>query len=449
MGNYQGYQKYKNSGVEWLGDIPEHWEVIRIKFSTYVKGRVGWHGLNSKEFLYEGDFYLVTGTDFKNRTVNWESCYRITEERYEEDPYIHLQEKDILITKDGTIGKVVQVKNIPYKASVNSGVFVTRPLKNKHYKDDYMFYVLASNIFHEFINLQKSGTTISHLYQNVFENFQYPFPPLDEQEKIAQFLDYKTKQIDELIKKKETLIEKLDEKRTALISHAVTKGLDSSVPMKDSGIEWLGNIPEHWKVKRFKFLLSQAFKYGANEAAEIDDPNLPRYIRITDVKDDGNLRDDTFRSLPEEIAKDYILEEGDILLARSGATVGKTFIYRKSWGKAAYAGYLIRARVSGQNNSDFIYKFLQSKFYFDWVKSIFIQATIQNISAEKYSNLFIPVPLIYEQKQIAEYLDQKTTQIDLQKAKIKEAIELLKEYRTSLITNAVTGKIDVRQVDIP
>ncbi|MTJ11551.1 restriction endonuclease subunit S [Anabaena sp. UHCC 0187] len=207
---------------------------------------------------------------------------------------------------------------------------------------------------------------------------------------------------------------------------------------KDSGVEWLGDIPEHWEVKRFKFLLSEPFKYGANEAAEIDDPNLPRYIRITDVKDDGNLRDDTFRSLPEEIAKDYILEESDILLARSGATVGKTFIYRKSWGKAAYAGYLIRARVSGQNNSDFIYKFLQSKLYWDWVKSIFIQATIQNISAEKYSNLFITIPPLNEQEKIAQFLDYKTKQIDELIKKKETLIEKLDEKRTALISHAVT-----------
>ncbi|MFM6159332.1 MAG: restriction endonuclease subunit S, partial [Sphaerospermopsis kisseleviana] len=249
--------------------------------------------------------------------------------------------------------------------------------------------------------------------------------------------------IDDLIAKKETLIEKLDEKRTSLISHAVTKGLDVNVPMKDSGIEWLGAIPEHWEVTRFKFLLSEPFKYGANEAAEINDPNLPRYIRITDVKDDGSLRDDTFRSLPENIAKDYLLEEGDILLARSGATVGKTFIYRKSWGKAAYAGYLIRGRVSGQNNSDFIYKFLQSKFYWDWVNSIFIQATIQNISAEKYANLSISIPPLQEQQKIANYLDYKTKQIDDLIAKKETLIEKLDEKRTSLISHAVTKGLDV------
>ena len=211
---------------------------------------------------------------------------------------------------------------------------------------------------------------------------------------------------------------------------------------KDSNVEWLGIIPKHWDVSRFKFLLSTPFKYGANEVAAIDDPDLPRYIRITDVKEDGTLRDDTFRSLPEEVAEDYLLEEGDILLARSGATVGKPFIYRQSWRKAAYAGYLIRARINEQNSSSFIYKFLQSSAYWNWVNSIFIQATIQNISAEKYANLFISIPPLGEQKQIAHFLDYKTAQIDALIAKKEALLEKLSEQRSAIITQAVTKGLD-------
>ena len=211
---------------------------------------------------------------------------------------------------------------------------------------------------------------------------------------------------------------------------------------KDSGIEWLGKIPTRWDAKRLKFLVAEPLKYGANEAAELTDPDLPRYIRITDVKDDGNLRDETFRSLPEDIAKDYLLEEGDILLARSGATVGKTFIYELSWGKAAYAGYLIRARMSDEVNSRFVYHFLQSNSYLEWVKSIFIQATIQNISAEKYANLWLPVPQIEEQRSIARFLDYKTAQIDALIAKKETLLKKLAEKRTALISQAVTKGCD-------
>ena len=212
---------------------------------------------------------------------------------------------------------------------------------------------------------------------------------------------------------------------------------------KASNGNWIGDIPTTWDVKRFKFLLTSPLKYGANESAELSDPELPRYIRITDVREDGTLREETFRSLPEEIADPYLLEEGDILLARSGATVGKTFIYKKAWGRAAYAGYLIRARTAqGVLNADFAYYFLQSSAYWHWLNSIFIQATIQNVSAEKYANLFMPLPEYYEQQAITRFLDFKTAQIDALIAKQQALLHKLAEKRTALISHAVTKGLD-------
>jgi type I restriction enzyme S subunit len=218
--------------------------------------------------------------------------------------------------------------------------------------------------------------------------------------------------------------------------------------MKDSKAAWLGYIPRHWEAKRLKFVISEPLKYGANEAAELTDPDLPRYIRITDVNDDGSLREETFRSLPEEIAGGYLLSDGDILLARSGATVGKSFIYKPSWGVAAYAGYLIRARMSEALNADFAYLFLQSSCYWQWLNSVFIQATIQNVSAEKYANLVIPVPPVGEQLSIVTRLLSQLKRIDEQRDRASQAVDRLIEYRSALITNAVTGKIDVRDVPI-
>lgn len=288
-----------------------------------------------------------------------------------------------------------------------------------------------------------------NLSQDDLKKLWIPIPDIPEQQTIARFLDFKTAQIDALIAKKKALLDKLAEKRTALISHAVTKGLDPSVPMKDSGVEWLGEIPKHWDTKRLKFLIAEPLKYGANEAAELTDPDLPRYIRITDVNDDGSLRDETFRSLPEEIANQYLLADGDILLARSGATVGKTFIYKPNWGVAAYAGYLIRARMAETMNADFAYQFLQSGCYWQWLNSIFIQATIQNVSAEKYANLVFPVPPLAEQIAIINALKKLLGKIDSQRERVELVLHRLQEYRSALITNAVTGKIDVRGFKIP
>ena len=224
----------------------------------------------------------------------------------------------------------------------------------------------------------------------------------------------------------------------------MTKGLDAGVEMKESGVEWLGEIPRHWEVKRLKFLARRSLMYGANEAADDDNPNNPRFIRITDINDDGTLREDTFRSLPYEIAAPYLLEKGDILFARSGATVGKTFRFQKEWGVACFAGYLIRFSADPkQVASEFVDYFTSSKPYWEWINSIFIQATIQNISAEKYANLVLGVPPLDEQRAIASYLDRETARIDRLIAKNDELIALLREKRTVLISAAVTGKISV------
>lgn len=216
--------RLKPSGVEWLGDVPEHWEVKKVSYTTYVKGRIGWQGLKSDEFIDEGPF-LVTGTDFDNGRIFWDRCYHVSPERYAEDPYIHLRNGDLLITKDGTIGKLAIVSDLKGHATLNSGIFLTRPLKNEYFTR-FMYWVLSSKAFIDFIETTKTGTTISHLYQNVFVRFVFPCPNIKEQQSIASFLDRETGKIDALMEKVRLAIEKLKEYRTALISAAVTGKID-------------------------------------------------------------------------------------------------------------------------------------------------------------------------------------------------------------------------------
>jgi len=216
--------RMKDSGIEWIGEIPEHWGVSKIKFTTYVKGRIGWQGLRADEFIDEGP-YLVTGTDFVDGLVNWDSCYHISMERYNEAPPIQLRENDLLITKDGTIGKVAIVKNKPKYAILNSGIFVTRP-KNSAYLTEFMYWILNSQVFNKFIQYMSLGSTIVHLYQQTFENFSFPITNLNEQKTIAHFLDRKVAEIDGLISDIKLQIQKLKEYRQSLISEAVTGKID-------------------------------------------------------------------------------------------------------------------------------------------------------------------------------------------------------------------------------
>lgn len=206
---------------------------------------------------------------------------------------------------------------------------------------------------------------------------------------------------------------------------------------KPSGVEWLGDIPAHWEVKKLKYLVKNRLAYGANEPAIYDNPDHPRYLRITDFDEDGLLRQDTFKSLPPEIANDYLLTEGDVLFARSGATVGKTFYFSGFNSHACFAGYLIRASPDSQLIvPDFLYSFTKSYAYLNWKNAIFNQATIQNIGADKYSILEVPVPPLSEQIAITDYLDQQTARIDDLLAQKRELINLLQEERTGLINEA-------------
>lgn len=274
-----------------------------------------------------------------------------------------------------------------------------------------------------------------------------PEPDFELQQEIGMFLDRETAKIDALIAKQEQLIATLREDRAATITHAVTKGLDPKVEMKDSGTNSLGLIPEGWETTRFKLLLAEPLAYGANAAADDDTPGNPRYVRITDIDQDGNLRPDTFRSLPPEVAAPFLLEEGDLLFARSGATVGKTFMYSLSWGTCCYAGYLIRARLDRTRiEPAYMNYFTATTSYWHHIMSEQIQATIQNVSAERYGELVVCVPPPSVQRAIVTDLDYRCAKIDTLIAKSTEMIDTLREYRSAMITEAVTGKIDVRGV---
>lgn len=442
MVGYRQYPKYKATSCPWLKEVPEHWSFKRLK-------NVATHNDDALDERTDPDFEIdyvdISSVSLTNGIEKSEMF------KFEKSPSRarrKVQNGDIIVSTVRTYLKAIApISNPPENMIVSTGFAVVRPLERLY--SGYAGYLLQSNGFVGDIVANSVGVSYPAINASDLVRIAVVEPPIKEQQAIARFLDFKTAQIDALIVKKKSLLEKLAEKRTALISHAVTKGLDPKAPMRDSGIVWLGDVPIHWDVKRLKFVLSSPLKYGANEAAELTDIDLPRYIRITDINEDGTLKEETFRSLPPDVAQDYLLVDGDILLARSGATVGKTFIFKHSWGVSAYAGYLIRARLSEQMDANFMYLFLQSGSYWQWLNSVFIRATIQNVSAEKYANLFVPVPPIDEQKIIASYLDTSLKKVDEQKVATEKVVEKLKEYRSAIITNAVTGKIDVRDFRFP
>ncbi len=212
--------------------------------------------------------------------------------------------------------------------------------------------------------------------------------------------------------------------------------------MKDSGIEWIGEIPSNYYVYRLKYLLRRPLDYGANSSGVEYSIYLPRYIRITDITADGKLKKDGALSLGLEDASPYILEEGDILFARSGATVGKSFIYHTEYGRAAFAGYLIRAQLKEKIVPEYVYYYTCSTGYDIWKNGIFIQSTIQNIGADKYANL--PIVLLDtkdEQMRIVSFLEHICMELDNVIEKTCASIEEYKKLKHAVITQAVTKGI--------
>ena len=456
VGRRQGfspYPKYRPSGVEWLGDVPEHWDVKSLgTFGYFFKGSGGTRSDRSPTgvpCIRYGDIY--TSYDHHVRT----SFGFVSEQ--ESEGYTRISYGDVLFAGSGEtldeIGK--SVTNLLGEHTCCGGdVIIFRSAPRVL---DPVFSGYALHCAHA--SWQKScmgrGVTVMHIYASELKHLVIPFPVRQEQEAIGAFLDRETAKIDALIAQNEALIEHLKEQRAALISRTVTRGLppdesrkagiDPNPKLKPSGVEWPSRVPEHWTVKRLKYVARRPIENGINEAGIHDDPEWPRYIRITDIKTPRSLRHDTFRSLPPEKAAQAFVDPYDILLARVGEP-GISYLHAPHDGtRACFAGYLVRYSPDAEHVvPGFAAYWTESHVYWACVRSRVIQTTIQNFSATRYKNLPMPLPPLAEQKAIVLYLDQETTKIDKATTLAQQEADLLREYRPRLISDVVTGKVDVR-----
>ncbi|MDM1696837.1 restriction endonuclease subunit S [Thiopseudomonas alkaliphila] len=439
-GRYKAYPAYKDSGVEWLGEIPEGWQLLPCRS---IVNNIVEKNDNAKDQNY---LSLMANIG----VIRYEDKGDVGNKKPDDLSKCKIVRKGNLVIN--SMNYAIGSYGMSEYDGVCSPVYIVLEPILSLVERRFVLRVFENKPFQKYLSIFGNGI-LEHRSAIGWDNIKgayIPLPSKEAQQTIAQFLDYETAKINALIAKQEQLIELLKEKRQAVISHAVTKGLNPDAPMKDSGVEWLGQVPEHWKVVRLKHLLREPLLYGANESAESQNLEHPRFIRITDIDSNGLLRDETFRSLDPEIAKGYMLSDGDVLLARSGATVGKSFIYRGIWGDCCFAGYLIRASFDHKIiEPEFFYLITQSKFYHEWINSSLIQATIQNVSAEKYNNLHIALPSSKEINKILLFLKIKDKQFIELVNKATMAVNLLQERKTALISAAVTGKIDVRDWQPP
>ena len=430
--NLRPYAEYRDSELPWVGKIPAHWQVLRNGGLFAHRVETGYPDLPILEVSLRTG---VTIRDFGNTKRKQVMSQR--------EKYKRARQGDIAYNMMRMWQGAVGVS--PVDGLVSPAYVVVRPYAGTD--TSYFNCLFGTQAYKAEVNKYSRGIVAdrNRLYWDDFKQMSSIVPSLDEQSKIAAFLRSQDRQIAKLIRGKRRLIELLNEQKQTIIHRAVTRGLNPDVPLKPSGVDWLGDVPVHWEIRRLRHLIKGRLTYGANAAAEFDNPDWPRYIRITDFRSDGLLKLDTFRSLPPDSASDYLVEPGDILFARSGATVGKAFLVSDETGVACHAGYLIRARPDSLLVTPlFLFAFTQSRAFVAWKNSTFNITTIQNIGADKYANLYVPLPPLKEQLVILGFIGAEQQPLNTAIRRTEREIVLIREYRDRLISDVVTGQIDVR-----
>lgn len=434
-----GYAQYKeldSSGVSWLQKKPSHWRIKRLKFSTdLINNKVS---VEDSPLPYLGLEHIEswTGRKIEGEISNSEG-----------------------LASSFVVGDVLFGKLRPYLAKVHlaqqdglisSEALVVRSKDELH--AEFLKYYMLSRDFINIVDSSTYGSKMPRASWDFIGNLPVLLPDVEEQKLIARFLDFKTAQIDALIAKKKALLDKLAEKRTALISHAVTKGLDPSVAMKDSGVVWLGNVPAHWKVIPIKFSLDMPITDGPHSTPQFYDEGIP-FISAEAVKNDrldfsrkrGYISEDDHAIF----SKKYKPKYGDVYMVKSGATTGAVARVETHEEFNIWSPLAVLRPHAEKSITDYLFYVLKSKPFFYSVELSWSYGTQQNIGMGVISNIRMALPPIEEQKAICRYLEPLLQKIDAQRAKVDSVVERLQEYRSALITNAVTGKIDVRGFEAP
>lgn len=431
----------------WFGELPQGWKIKQYRHIFRIHNGAT---PKSSELSYWGDeITWITPEDLGNNTKKYisDSRRRITEEGYANCGTSIAPMGSIALSTRAPIGHIA-VTAVP--ACVNQGC---RLLEPKEGDASFLYYALCAA--KPLLISRGQGTTFMELPRQNLASMKVAVPPFEEQKAIARFLDLKTVQIDALIAKQQTLLDKLAEKRTALISHAVTKGLDPSVPMKDSGVAWLGEIPKHWKMTRVRFViedLEQGWSPQCN--------NYPAGDDQWGVMKVGCVNGDQFdsaenKALPDEIdpLAQYEITAGDILVSRANTKelLGSAALVRSVRPRLLLCDKLYRMKAAPLVDPDYFVKFLRSSIarYHYERHATGTSGSMQNIGQDTLKNLPLPLPPKSEQRTITDHLHNFGHDISLQIEKIERVIEKLREYRSALITSAVTGKIDVRGVSSP
>lgn len=433
------YEDYKPSGVEFIGNIPEHWEVKKLKYCMRDKITDGPH--ETPKFISEGiPFLSVDG--IQNGELVFENCRKISEEAHKEYSKKALIEyDDILLGKAASIGKIARVK-VDFEFSIWSPLALIKANKEV-VLPTFLEYSLKTKMVQYQIETLATNNTQKNISMADIPRFILTVPSLQEQEKIANFLDTKNQQIEEFIKEKQNQIALLEEQKEAIINQAVTKGLDDSVEFKDSGIEWIGDIPEHWNMMKITHLFNKIGSGTTPLTSNSDyyDNGTIYWVNSGDLNNGFIERSSKLitQKAIDEVPSLKMYKQGALIIAMYGATIGKLGILD------------IKASVNQaccvlDDSSKMIHKF--TFFWFLVNKQNIINLGIgggqPNISQDIIKSLRIQTPPKNEQIKIIKYIETELSKINKVINQIQKEIGLIQEYKISLISEVVTGQIDVR-----
>lgn len=437
------YDSYKDSGIEWLGELPFHWGVSKLKFHT-EKIIDGAHFTPTYIDSDDGVPFLRV-TDIHNSSIDLDEVKKIPmSEHLELIKRCYPKKGDLLLSKNGTIG-LMKIIDWDWEFSIFVSLCLIKFTKSL--KNNFFYYFFQSDIVEKQIFESSQKTSVTNLHLEKIKELVLSIPPIEEQTTIAKYLDQKTTQIDDLISKKERLIELLQEERTAMINQAVTKGLNPNVKMKDSGIEWLGEIPEHWEVKQIKHL-GKIINGSSFKSDDFIPKSNCRVLKISNIQtmridwsDDSYLPDEFYEKYPN-----FQINKGDLVFALTRPIISTGI-------KASIVDCDDKILINQRNavlkphndlNIFWMYYLVFSSSFVQHFESLIDNTGQQpNISSVDIGNIKIPMPTREEQLEIIEVIKYEHNRIDLIISKTQQEIDLLKEYKTALISEVVTGKVKV------
>ncbi len=418
LSRWKSYPQYKDSGVEWIGEIPVRWETKCLKYVA----RLGYGDSLSADLREEG----TTPVFGSNGLIGFHST-------------ANTLSPALIVGRKGSFGKVTYVDEPCF--AIDTTFFIDSRLTQVHLR--WLYYALQLLKLDEF----SQDSAVPGLGRDfVYEQWLPSTTPL-EQRAIAAFLDRETAKIDALIARKERLIELLQEKRTALISHVVTKGLDPDVPMRDSGVEWIGQIPRHWSLARLRELSALIQDIDHNMPASVED-GVP-FLSAKDLLDDGTLNfADGIKMISEEdyarLSRKVKPRRNDIIYSRIGARLGKArLVHSDERFLVSYSCCVIRL-LESRASTDYVCYVLDSELVLIEARLKTQSIGVPDLGLDEIGRFLIPLPPHNEQDAIAHFLDRETDHIRQLIVKVQLGVAQLYEYRTALISAAVTGKIDVR-----